>query len=95
MIEAIVRQLNAPDPAWWDKTSEILAPTLIIAGGPDSHVPQDRIIQMAARIPDCCLVTIPTGHQIHRDRPAEFIATVRKFLRPGKLPDEPASHSIS
>lgn len=82
VIEAIVGQLNAPDPVWWDKTSEIAVPVLVIAGGPGSHVPQDRIIQMAARIPDCALITIPAGHQIHRDQTADFIAAVREFLRP-------------
>lgn len=84
VIEAIVGQLNTPDPAWWDKTSNIPVPTLVIAGGPDSHVSQDLHIQFAARIPDCALVTVPAGHQIHRDRPAEFIAAVRESLRSGR-----------
>lgn len=84
VIEAIVGQLNSPDPAWWDKTSDIPVPTLVIAGGAGSHVPQDRIIEVAARIPDCVLVTIPVGHQIHRERPAEFIMTVRDFLHAGR-----------
>jgi 3-oxoadipate enol-lactonase len=80
VIEAIVGQLNDPDPDWWDRASGIAAPTLIIAGGPDSHVPQDRIIEVAARIPDCKVVTIAAGHQVHRERPSEFIATAREFL---------------
>jgi pimeloyl-ACP methyl ester carboxylesterase len=33
-IAAIVGQLNSPDPAWWDRTSDIAVPTLVIAGGP-------------------------------------------------------------
>jgi 3-oxoadipate enol-lactonase len=83
VIEAIVGQLNSPDPAWWDKLSGITVPTLVVAGGPDSHVPQDRVIAAAALIPDCALITIPVGHQIHRDRPAEFITAVRSFLHAG------------
>lgn len=80
VVEAIVGQLNDPDPAWWEKTGGIAVPTLMIAGGPDSHVPQDRVVEVAARIPECTLTTIAVGHQVHRDRPAEFIAAVREFL---------------
>jgi hypothetical protein len=29
-------------------------------------------------------VTIPVGHHIHRERPAEFIMTVRDFLNAGE-----------
>ncbi|MER5666710.1 alpha/beta fold hydrolase [Streptomyces mirabilis] len=38
---AIVGQLNAPDPAWWAEIPQVRAPTLVIAGGVDSHLPQD------------------------------------------------------
>jgi 3-oxoadipate enol-lactonase len=84
VMEAIVGQLNDPDPAWWEKTSDIPVPTLVIAGGPDSHVPQARVVEVAARIPQCTLATIAVGHRIHRDRPSEFIATVREFLDIGE-----------
>jgi 3-oxoadipate enol-lactonase len=76
----IIRQLNDPDPAWWDRISKITVPTLIIAGGPDSHVPQDRIAAVAQRIPDCRVLTIPVGHRVHTTAPDDFIAALRPFL---------------
>jgi 3-oxoadipate enol-lactonase len=82
-IAAIVGQLNSPDPSWWDKLSDIRVPTLVVAGGPDSPLSQDWIAKAAGRIPDCTLVTIPVGHQVHRDRPAEFSTAVRSFLGAG------------
>jgi len=80
--EAIVAQVNNPDPEWWDRAAEIRLPTLIIAGGPDSHVPQDLLAELAERIPDCRLITIPAGHHVHAERPEEFVAAVRAFLQP-------------
>jgi 3-oxoadipate enol-lactonase len=77
---ALIRQLNDPDPAWWDRTARIRVPTLIIAGGPDSHVPQDRIAAVAQRIPDCRVLTIPVGHQVHGSAPEDFVAALRSFL---------------
>jgi 3-oxoadipate enol-lactonase len=48
---------------------------------PYSHVDQDQLAEMATRIPDCELVTIPAGHLVHAARPAEFAAAVTAFLR--------------
>jgi 3-oxoadipate enol-lactonase len=81
VVPAIIGQLNDPDPAWWDRLTEITAKTLFIGGGPDSHVPQDKIGEAAARVPDSTLQVIPVGHQVHDERPAEFTAAVLDFLR--------------
>ena len=80
MVEAVYAQLNDPDPAWMGRAHEIRAATLALAGGSASFVPQHLIADLAARIPDCVMQTIPVGHQIHRDRPEEFVAAVRGFL---------------
>jgi len=80
VVPAIIGQLNDPDPAWWERLAEITAKTLIVAGGPDSHVPQDKIAEAAARVPDGTLQVIPVGHQVHGTRPAEFAATTLDFL---------------
>jgi 3-oxoadipate enol-lactonase len=85
VVPAIYGQLNHPDPAWWDQITEITAPTLIIGGGPDSHVPQDKLEEAAARLPNGTLQVIPAGHHVHAERPAEFTATVLGFLRTGPL----------
>jgi 3-oxoadipate enol-lactonase len=81
VVPAIIGQLNEPDPAWWDRLTDITAPTLVIAGGPASHVPQDKLAEAAARLPHGTLQVIPAGHEIHANRPAEFTAAVLEFLQ--------------
>ncbi|MFI0926971.1 alpha/beta fold hydrolase [Streptomyces sp. NPDC021012] len=72
-------QLNAPDPAWRADLPAITVPTLVLAGGETSHIPQEQLALLADRIPDARLVTIETGHLIHNARPAEFLAAIREF----------------
>ncbi|MFF9064081.1 alpha/beta fold hydrolase [Streptomyces sp. NPDC014891] len=72
-------QLNAPDPAWREELSAIKAPTLVVAGGPTSHVRQDRLSWLADRIPDARLVTVDAGHLVHTDAPDAFLAALRSF----------------
>jgi len=79
--EAIVAQVNDPDPAWWDRAGDITTPTLIVAGGPESHVPQDQLAELADRIPGCRLVTISAGHYVHEEDPRGFVDAVCDFLR--------------
>ncbi|HEX2772657.1 MAG TPA: alpha/beta hydrolase [Micromonosporaceae bacterium] len=80
VVPAMVGQLNDPDPAWWDDLTAITAATLLVAGGPESHVPQDKLTEVAARLPRCTLLTIPVGHHVHEGRPTEFASVVTKFL---------------
>lgn len=80
MVEAVYRQRNEPDPGYWDLLPAITAPTLVIAGGAASHLPQDEIAEIARRIPDCRLTTIDAGHLIHDERPREFAAAIEAFL---------------
>jgi pimeloyl-ACP methyl ester carboxylesterase/SAM-dependent methyltransferase len=79
-VNAIRAQLNDPDPAWWQRTETVAVPTLLIGGGPDSPMPQDLLTEMATRMPNAVLVTIPAGHNIHAAQPAEFLAAVNEFL---------------
>jgi 3-oxoadipate enol-lactonase len=80
VVPAIRGQFKDPDPAWWDRLAEITAPTLIVGGGPASHIPQDKLVDAASRIPDCQLLTIPAGHHVHEARPTEFTAAALDFL---------------
>lgn len=80
VVPAMLGQVNDPDPAWWERLTEITAPTLLIGGGPSSPIPQDKLEEVAARMLDCTMLTIPVGHHIHEDRPAEFAAAVLTFL---------------
>jgi 3-oxoadipate enol-lactonase len=80
VVPAIASQFSHPDPSWWDRLNSITAPTLLIAGGPSSDIPQDKLDDVAARIPRCSIVTIPVGHHIHETRPAEFNVAVAEFF---------------
>lgn len=65
---------------WWDGLSAIKASTLVIGGGPSSHVPAERLVAVCAEIPDAELITINAGHRIHSKRPTEFRDAVLNFL---------------
>ena len=80
VVPAIAAQASVLVPERWDRLADITAPTLVVAGGPTSHVPQDKLADVAERIPDCQLVTIPAGHHVHRNAPDEFITAARDFL---------------
>jgi pimeloyl-ACP methyl ester carboxylesterase len=80
VIPAIIGQVNRGDPETWDLLPTIAAPTLIIGGGPESHIPQDQLAAAASLIPACTLLTIPAGHHVHTTRPADFAAAVRTWL---------------
>ncbi|GAA1259145.1 3-oxoadipate enol-lactonase [Kitasatospora nipponensis] len=80
MVPAIRTQLDAPDPAWLERLGRITAPTLVVAGGPGSHISQDGIAELARRIPDGRVVTVPAGHLIHDAEPEAFTAATLSFL---------------
>jgi pimeloyl-ACP methyl ester carboxylesterase len=80
MVVAVRRQIDVPDPRWLEQLSEITAGTLVVAGGPGSHVSQDGVAELADRIPDGQMVTIPVGHLIHRAAPEAFAEAVVAFL---------------
>jgi pimeloyl-ACP methyl ester carboxylesterase len=79
-LALVMRQLGAPDPQWWDRLGLIDVPTLIIAGGSSSHIDQARLAHAAALVPDCRMVTVDIGHNVHRDALADFLKAVREFL---------------
>jgi pimeloyl-ACP methyl ester carboxylesterase len=81
MVLAVRKQIDTPDPAWLHQLGSITAPALVIGGGPDSHIPQDRVAELAQRIPAAQLVTISAGHLIHSAEPDLFTQTVLAFLR--------------
>lgn len=81
VVPAIIGQVNAGNPAAWGRLGAITAPTLLIGGGPESHIPQDKLTAVAARIPRCEMVTIPAGHHVHVGRPAEFASVILSWLR--------------
>ncbi|MEU3844776.1 alpha/beta fold hydrolase [Streptomyces sp. NPDC028635] len=80
MVTAVRPQLDTPDPAWLERLAAITAPTLVVAGGPASHVPQDGVAELARRIPDARLIMIPVGHMVHDEAPEDFTRAVVEFL---------------
>lgn len=81
VLTSIIKQLRNPDPTWWNDQRKITAPTLIIAGGSTSHVPQEKLAEVAAMIPNCQLVTIEgAGHEVHKNRPEEYKEILQSFL---------------
>lgn len=80
VVPAIVAEVNAGDPETWQRLESIEAPTLLIAGGPESHVPQDKLAAVEALIPQCTLVTIPAGHHVHSNQSAAFIEAIFDWI---------------
>ncbi|MGA5277462.1 alpha/beta fold hydrolase [Streptomyces cellulosae] len=60
----------------------VTADTLVLTGGPTSHVPQDGVAELARRVPRARLLTIPVGHLIHDAAPEAISAVVSAFLTP-------------
>ncbi|WP_344627607.1 alpha/beta hydrolase [Kitasatospora arboriphila] len=80
MVLALRRQIDSPDPAWLDGLARITADTLVIAGGPSSHVPQQGLAELARRVPGARLITVPVGHLVHAAAPEAFTEAVLAFL---------------
>ena len=79
--EAIARETKYPSPHWWNELPDITSPTLIIAGGSTSYVPQRPMGRVAKLIPDCRREIFEgAGHNVHAARPEEYLALVREFL---------------
>lgn len=78
-VAAIRTWRNDPDPAWWDHATEIGAKALVV-GGARSHLPQDRLAELAALFPRGSFTSLDTGHCVHAERPGEFLAVVTPFL---------------
>lgn len=89
VVPAIVEQVNDPTMKWWARLADITAPTLLIGGGPASHIPQELLTEVARRVPDCTLTTIPAGHDVHGSRPDDFADTLLDWL--GSRPNRQAS----
>ncbi len=79
-VPAIAGQINDPSRRRWAYLPDITVPTLLIGGGASSHIPQGLLEEVATLIPDCALVTLNVGHNIHRTAPAEFIQAVLTWL---------------
>ena len=80
MVEQVRREIDNPDPGWAQVMAGIQAPTLVIAGGPTSTVPQEHVADLVRTLADGRLVTLETGHLVHATKPEEFVDALRSFL---------------
>ena len=68
-----------PDPVWWDRLRLITAPTLLISGGPASHIPPQQLAAAARAISCSRLVTDPGGTPGARPQPGTVPLRGRAF----------------
>lgn len=80
VLEPVYRGMSDPEMREWPALAAITSPTLVVAGGPTSHVPGERIAELAGLIPDCTVVTIDAGHHVHDSKPDEFARAVLGWL---------------
>ena len=81
VVPAIFNQLNKPNPDWWTHLPDITAPTLILGGGPTSHIPQAKLQEVSKLIPDCQLETIDgAGHGMHFVNLQATLKAITRFL---------------
>lgn len=79
-VPAVRAQIADPDPRWEEELGQIVAPTLIITGGPESPMPQDRLPEMESLIPDCRLITLGGGHDVHRRNAEQVAQQITEFF---------------
>lgn len=80
VVEQVRPEIDDPDPRWRDLAAGIGMPTLVIAGGPSSPVPQEHIAELVGALPDGRAVTVDAGHLVHGAQPAEFTRQLTAFL---------------
>jgi pimeloyl-ACP methyl ester carboxylesterase len=79
-VPALMAEASAHCEISWEELEAITAPTLLVSGGPASHLPQAQVHEVVRRIPDCALVEINAGHHVHRRKPAQFLDAVLAWL---------------
>lgn len=72
----LFRELNAPDPSWWEDLAKVTVPTLLIGGSTDDR----ELEEMARLLPNSESTVIETGHWVHESEPESFIDAIRSFL---------------
>ncbi|QIS17899.1 alpha/beta fold hydrolase [Nocardia terpenica] len=80
MTRTALEQFRKPNPEWWERLSDIAAPTLMLRGGPGGMVDPEKLELFRTSVPDCAVTAFDCGHSIHRDRYREFTTAVLPFL---------------
>ena len=80
VVEQVRPEIDDPDPSWPQVAGALPMPTLVIAGGPSSPVPQEHIAELVGLLPDGRSATIDAGHLVHAREPAGFVRHLVAFL---------------
>ncbi|GAA1578518.1 alpha/beta hydrolase [Kribbella karoonensis] len=80
LLRDVVADLRRPQPAWWSGLPAVEAPTLLLAGGPRSHLDQGRFELVAGSMPSATVSAIEVGHRIHTHAPRRWSDEVTPFL---------------
>jgi len=80
VVEQVRPEIDNFDPGWAGVAASIAAPTLVLAGGPRSPIPQEQIADLVRLLPDGRMVTIDAGHLVHATEPDAFIRQLVSFL---------------
>lgn len=80
VVEQVRPEIDDPDPHWDRIIAAVEVPTLVIAGGPRSHVPQRHVAELVHLLPNGAIVTLDTGHLVHATQPTEFVEQLQTFL---------------
>jgi pimeloyl-ACP methyl ester carboxylesterase len=78
---AVYRWRNQPPRRWWDYADTIQAETLVL-GGAQSYLPQNRLRDLANRLPHGRFASLDLDHDMHEQRPGEVLTVVEPFLKP-------------
>jgi pimeloyl-ACP methyl ester carboxylesterase len=64
-----------------DRLAAVAAPCQLVWGEEDAWIPLERGRDLAARLPDCRLVTVPgAGHLVQEDAPEALLDAILRFL---------------
>ncbi|MFL6170135.1 MAG: alpha/beta fold hydrolase [Ornithinibacter sp.] len=82
VVEQVRPEVDDPDPGWPAVVTSVVAPSLVLAGGPRSFVPAEHVAELVAALPDGRSVTLDTGHEVHEADPERFTRELLTFLGP-------------
>ncbi len=80
VVEQVRPEVDDPDPGWPDVVGSVVAPTLVVAGGPHSFVTAAHVAELVAALPDGRSVSLDTGHEVHEADPEGFTRELLTFL---------------
>ena len=93
-VEQVRPEVDTPSQRWPGVLRSLTVPVLALSGGPASFVPVEWVEDLVAGVADGAMVTVDAGHEVHRNRPADFLDAVLGFLPPSDATG-PATSPVS